>query len=240
MAATVGVEVVQVHRRARVAVVSTGDELVEPGSGPLPPGCIYESNGVTVAALVSDTGNEVTRRHCRDDAAALERTLVQLSADHDMVLTTGGVSMGAEYDVVRAAVADHDVELWRLAIRPAKPMAFGRIGSAVFFGLPGNPVSAVVAFELFVRPALRRMAGITPEIVPTTTGVAGAAIDGGRANVLHCVRVHRDHDGRWVPSGRQGSQAMVELANSHALALLEPGVARVERGAPVDLLPLWV
>lgn len=239
LAAGVGCASLTVRAAPRVAVLSTGDELVPAGSRELLPGEIYESNGVALAALAAAMGSQVTMRRGGDDAEQLRSLLEELASGHDVILSSGGVSMGGEYDAVRQAVSSAEVELWRIAIKPAKPMAFGHIGDAVFFGLPGNPVSAVVAFEAFVRPAIRRMRGIRPDVVPTVPGRAGEAVAVRDDGKTHFVRVRCDDSGRWVPTGDQGSHMMAGLAAADALAVLPPDVRRVEVDAELDLLPLW-
>jgi molybdopterin molybdotransferase len=236
LAASSGVAELAVVSPARVAVLTTGDELVPVGTA-LGPGQIHESNAVTVAALAARAGATVAVHHGGDDAAALRVLLEELAADHDVVLTTGGVSMGAEYDAVRVALADAEVRVVKLSIRPAKPLAFGTLGTALFVGLPGNPVSAVVSFELFVRPALRRLAGIDPAVPPTTTGPAGERLTHPGGPATHFVRVRCD-DGSWVGTGSGGSHLIAGIAAADALAVLPPG-SDVAPGEPVTLVELW-
>jgi molybdopterin molybdotransferase len=236
LAASAGLVELEVVRPARVAVVTTGDELVAPGL-PLAAGQIHESNAVVAAGLVRRSGATVTVHHSSDDAVELRHMLDDLASTRDLVLTTGGVSMGAEYDSVRVALADADVRVVKLSIRPAKPLAFGRIGDALFVGLPGNPVSVVVAFELFVRPALRALAGIEPPVPPTVTGPAGEHVDHPGGPATHFVRVRRT-DGGWVSTGGGGSHLIAGIAAADALAVLEPG-ASVPPGGPLTLMPLW-
>ena len=148
-----------VHRRVRVAVLSTGDELVEDGR-PLQPGEIRESNRRMLAGLLRGTGCDVVDMGTvRDDEAALERVLRDAAAECDAIVTSGGVSMG-DYDVVKAVLGRiADMTWMQIAIKPAKPFAFGTIDGVPIFGLPGNPVSSIVSFEMLARPALRRMMG---------------------------------------------------------------------------------
>ena len=158
--AAAGVPTVRCHRAPRVVVVVTGTELAAPGE-PLGPGEIYDANGFILATQVRSAGAEVDRLPpVRDDADAT-RDAVERGLAADMLITTGGVSVGV-YDLVRAAEADLGVEevFWRVAMRPGKPIAFGVRGSTLVFGLPGNPVSTLVGFELFVRPALLALQGV--------------------------------------------------------------------------------
>ena len=157
--ASVNAREVSVHPRARVAVLSTGDELIEDG-GPLRPGQIRESNRRMLAGLLRETGCEVVDfGTVRDDEAALEVVLREAAGECDAIVTSGGVSMG-DYDVVKAVLGRiADMRWMQIAIKPAKPFAFGTIGGTPIFGLPGNPVSSLVSFEMLARPALRRMMG---------------------------------------------------------------------------------
>ena len=236
VAASSGLAELTVVSPARVAVVTTGDELVAVGD-PLAPGQIHESNAVVAAALVRSAGADVSVHHSPDDAPALRRLLEELASTHDVVVSTGGVSMGAEYDSVRVALADADVEVVALSIRPAKPLAFGSIGDALFVGLPGNPVSVVVSFELFVRPALRALAGIEPAVPPMVVGPAGERITHHGGPATHFLRVRRTADG-WVSTGSGGSHLIAGIAAADALAVVPPG-HDVGPGEPLALLPLW-
>jgi molybdopterin molybdotransferase len=138
---------------------------------------------------------------------------------------------------VRVAIADEAVRVVALDIRPAKPLAFGRIGDALFVGLPGNPVSAVVSFELFVRPAMRRLAGIEPALTALTSGPAGERLTHPGGTATHYVRVRRDGTG-WVRTGHGGSHLLAGIADAGALAVLTPG-AQVAPGEDLSLLALW-
>lgn len=236
VAASSGVAELDIVAPPRVAIVVTGDELVPVGT-PLGPGQIHESNAVVAAGLVRSCGAAATVHHSPDDAPALRQLLDALATNHDVVLTTGGVSMGAEYDSVRVALDGADVTVVKLDIRPAKPLAFGRLGDALFVGLPGNPVSVVVSFELFVRPALRRLAGIEPAVAPAMTGIAGEAFVHPGGPATHFVRVHRS-DGRYHSTGSGGSHLIAGIAAADALAVLAPG-ERVDPGGALTLVPLW-
>jgi molybdopterin molybdotransferase len=239
VAAAAGVDELEVTAMPRVAVVSTGDELVPVATKELAPGQLFESNGIVIAELARAAGCDVTVRHCGDDTAVLESTVRELGAHHDLVITTGGVSMGGEYDTVRAALLGSGVEFWKLAIRPAKPFAFGRVGDAVFFGLPGNPVSAVVSFELFVRPAIRALRGISPATPPTVVGVAGEALSRPDDDQTYFVRVRRGDDGRWRSTGRLGTHLLGGIADAHGLAVLGPDLLSVSTSDELEIVPLW-
>jgi molybdenum cofactor synthesis domain-containing protein len=241
--ASVGVEQVVVHRRPRVAVLSTGDELVQ-GSGPLRPGQIRDSNRHALVPLVAETGAEVVDLGIVvDDRDALTAALDHAAATCDALLTSGGVSMG-DFDEVKAVLAGGatDMRWMQIAIRPAKPFAFGLWRGVPVFGLPGNPVSSVVSFELLARPALRAMAGRAAATLhrPRLRAVASEALARRSDGKLHVLRVlaEVDGEGRIVvrpAGGGQGSHQLTGLANANALALVPdgPGVAA---GASVDVL----
>jgi molybdopterin molybdotransferase len=236
LAASCGLTELDVAAPPRVAIVTTGDELV-PAGQPLGPGQIHESNAVTVDALARRCGAATSLHHSPDDPGPLHELLEELAGTHEVVLSTGGVSMGAEYDSVRVALAGAAVEIVQMDIRPAKPLAFGTLGDALFVGLPGNPVSVVVAFELFVRPALRRLAGIEPAVPPTTTGPAGERFAHPGGPATHYLRVQLV-DGRWVSTGGGGSHLIAGIAAAGALAVLAPG-DEVAPGDALTLVPLW-
>ena len=165
LAAALGLTAIDVRRRVRVALFSTGDEIAEPGS-PLGGAALYDSNRYLLAAAVARFGAEITDLGIlRDEPKALARAIAAAAIDHDLVLTSGGVSTG-EADYVRSAVENVGrIVFWRVAIKPGRPVAMGVIPggetgeAAAFVGLPGNPVSSFVCFELFARPAIRRMMG---------------------------------------------------------------------------------
>jgi len=222
---------VHVYRTPRVAVLSTGDELISDGS-PLRPGQIRESNKTMLLPLVAETGCEaIDLGVVRDDEAALESVLRDAAASYDAIITSGGVSMG-EYDVVKAVLSRIAEMRWmQIAIKPAKPFAFGLLGAGdrntPVFGLPGNPVSSLVSFELFARPALRKMAGHAQF---ERTKVLAVADDGLRRRVdgkTHYMRVAGSFgdDGRYhVQSvGAQGSHQLAATSLADAIAIVPDG-----------------
>ena len=232
--------------RPRVAVLSTGDELVDDGS-PLGPGQIRESNKVMLLALVAEAGFvAVDYGIVADDEAALERVLRTAAGECDAIVSSGGVSMG-DYDVVKAVLSRiADMQWMQVAIRPAKPLAFGLLTAndrqVPVFGLPGNPVSSLVSFELFARPGLRKMAGHPAPWVPEP--VAAIADIGMRRRPdgkTHLVRVRA----AFGPDGRlhaeaadaQGSHQLAATAHCNALAVLVDGDGAEPGGeVPVVLL----
>lgn len=235
--------------RARVGVLSTGDELVE-GAAPLAPGQIRDSNRPMLLALVAEAGCEpVDLGTARDDQALITSVLERALDSCDAVLTSGGVSVG-DYDFVKAALDHLAGEVGRggtfrwsqVAIKPAKPLAFGVIGGVPVFGLPGNPVSSLVSFELFARPALLQAMGHPHRFRPEVPAVAGAPLPRRRDGKLHLdrVRLHVE-DGRFVadPVRAQASNALAATAAANGLALVPDGEG-VEAGEAVRVLRLDV
>jgi molybdopterin molybdotransferase len=159
VAASVGAANLTVFRRLRVALFSTGDELAMPGEA-LTPGGIYNSNRYTLRALLEGLGCEVADLGIVPDSREATRAALRVAAaDNDLILTSGGVSVGEEDHVKPAVEAEGALDLWKIAIKPGKPLAFGRVGAAAFIGLPGNPVSSFVTFVMLVRPFIRKAQG---------------------------------------------------------------------------------
>ncbi|MDA8047499.1 MAG: molybdopterin molybdotransferase MoeA [Actinomycetota bacterium] len=227
-----------------VGVLSTGDELVE-GGGPLEPGQIRDSNRRTLLSLLARDGfRPVDLGIARDDEEIIETALRAGAESCDAVLTSGGVSMG-DYDYVKAVLNRIGRMRWmQIAIRPAKPFAFGVIGSTPVFGLPGNPVSSMVSYELLARPGLRRRAGrpdadLHRRPVPAVVDDGGwrGARDGRTGYVRVSTRIGDDGRLRVVSSGGQGSHQLYAMAQADALAISPPGVD-VGPGDAVDVLRL--
>jgi molybdopterin molybdotransferase len=239
--ASVNAGSVTVRPRARVAVLSTGDELVDDGS-PLQPGQIRESNKTMLAALLAEAGCEVVDLGVvRDDEAELERVLRAAAADCDAIVSSGGVSMG-DYDVVKAVLGRiADMTWMQIAIKPAKPFAFGRLDGVPIFGLPGNPVSSLVSFELLARPALRRMMGHGRLTRPHLVAVADAELGRQPDGKVHFMRVNGDFgdDGRYHvrPVSAQGSHQLAATALADAMAVVPDGPG-VPAGGDVAVLLL--
>lgn len=239
--ASIGVFEVVAHPRPRVGVVSTGDELVD-GPGPLRVGQIRDSNRRTLLALLHNDGFEgVDLGLVRDDEEAIEKIFSQGAATCDAVMSSGGVSMGA-FDYVKV-VLDRigDMRWMQIAIRPAKPFAFGMVNAVPVFGLPGNPVSSMVSYELLAKPALRRMAG-EPEPGPArVVAVSDDVLTHRRDGKTHFLRVWARHDerGRRIVgrSGGQGSHQLSAMARCDALAIVPDG-AVIEPGDEVEIIPL--
>lgn len=224
--ASLGLLEVSAFPRARVGVLSTGDELRE-GPVELAPGQIRDSNRPMLLAMVRAAGAEaVNLGIARDDEAYVERAMDDALATCDAVITSGGVSVG-DYDVVKAVLDRRGVlQWWQVAIKPAKPFAFGLLRGVPLFGLPGNPVSSHVSFELFARPALRRMSGHAVLHRPEVDAVAANAMHRRPDGKMHLDRVVvRYEDGRYVAerSGAQASNALAAMAVANGLALLPDG-----------------
>ena len=225
--ASINARTVQAYPRARVAVLSTGDELVEDGRD-LAPGEIRESNRTMLSGLVRDAGCTVLDMGTvRDDEAALEVVLRQAAAECDAIVSSGGVSMG-DYDVVKAVLGRiADMHWMQIAIKPAKPFAFGMLDDTPVFGLPGNPVSSLVSFEMLARPALRRMMGHRRLARQSHVAIADDGLPRRADGKVHLMRVLADFedDGRChVRSARaQGSHQLAATAMSNAIAIVPDG-----------------
>ncbi|MBC8101732.1 MAG: molybdopterin molybdotransferase MoeA [Cytophagales bacterium] len=226
--AALGKATVSCRRSPRVAILTTGDELRDPQEdGNLPPGAIFNSNAPALAASVQEAGGIVSlRRHLPDDPEAIRDALAEASR-FEVVLTSGGVSVG-DRDFVKGAVgALGRLDFWRIAIKPGKPLAFGRVGDALFFGLPGNPVSSLVTFELFVRPVLRRFAGhsrVLRTVVSATLAKPLPHEPGRREFVRARIGAGAsDHGGSGaliaVPLGIQDSHRLSSLALAELLLI---------------------
>ena len=240
-AVAAGAAELTVARRPRVEILSTGDELKAPGE-PLGPGEIHNSNGPMLVALAERQGAVCPPPgRLPDDRAATEAGLAAAINNADVVIISGGVSVGP-HDHVKPALASLGVEeiFWRVALQPGKPTWFGRRGATLVFGLPGNPVSAAVTFSLFVRPALAALQGRADERALYGEAVLAAAVhrNPDREQALR-VRLEREN-GRLlaIPNGPRGSHIVTSLLGADALALVPPGQGEVEAGATVTLEPL--
>jgi molybdenum cofactor synthesis domain-containing protein len=238
-----GALAVRVHRRPRVGVLSTGDELFS-GTGPLPPGKIRDANRHTLLALLRRDGwDGVDLGIVGDDESALVESLSAAASRCDAIMTSGGVSVG-DLDLVRVVLEKLSAGTMRwmqVAIRPAKPLAFGVLGDPAIpvFGLPGNPVSAMVSFELFVRPALRRLGGHRVLHRPIVSAVVDADLRREADGKLHLLRAKVSLDGpaswRVRTTGGQESHQLHSMSEANALILLPDGTG-VDAGEPIDVL----
>ncbi len=236
--ATIGVGHPRVFRRPRVAFMSTGDELTPPESPGLAPGAIRDSNRPMLLSLLEDTGVEtIDLGIVPDDTEALRHALDQ-GSKADVVMSTGGVSMG-DYDVTKLVLqGDAHVDFWQVAIQPAKPFAFGHVGDALFFGLPGNPVSVLVSFEQFARPSLLKMQGARAILRPQIVARAGEELDTDPEKTVF-IRVLVEGLEQGSPtvmrSGGQASNVLSAAATADGFALVPRGISRVEMGEEVTV-----
>ena len=236
LAASVGCATLTVRRRLRVALFSTGDELVMPGE-PLPPGRIYNSNRTMLAALLHALGCEVVDLGIVPDRLEATRAaFVDASSNCDLILTSGGVSVGEEDHVRPAVQSEGALDLWQVAMKPGKPLAFGHVRAVPFIGLPGNPVSSFVTFLLFARPFILRRQGAQwrePAPLPLT-----AAFDLPRADKRReFLRARLNADGQLELFSNQMSSALVSVAWADGL-IDNPAGTTVARGDAVRYLPL--
>ena len=229
----------RVHRRPVVAIMSTGDELVPADTAVLRPGMIRDSNRVLLEGVVEATGASVVDFGIiADDAADLHRALTAAASEADVVITSGGVSMG-EYDLIKQVLGElGTVDFWQVAMQPGKPFAFGTVEGTPLFGLPGNPVSVFVAFEQFVRPALLRMMGADRIYRERIEGTLGEKVESNPEKTVF-LRMRRtrgaDGDPVFLRSGGQSSNVLSALALADALAVIPVGVGSLEAGATVEL-----
>ncbi|MBA2744236.1 MAG: molybdopterin molybdotransferase MoeA, partial [Chthoniobacterales bacterium] len=229
-----GIGSVEVGGEVTAAIISTGDELIAPGVQ-MRPGQIYDSNTPLLQAMLGSLGVRVRSLvHCPDEAEPIEAA-VRAGAACDLMIISGGVSVGAR-DLVKPALlaAGAQLDLWRVAVKPGKPFLFGHAERCAIFGLPGNPVSAFVTLLLFVRPAILRLMGANDEALelPRWTVSLGADVhnDGDRPHYIRGAL----RDGRFMPPGLQQSHALFGLSRSNALLLVRPG-ARISAGEMVTV-----
>jgi molybdopterin molybdotransferase len=240
LAASLGIAEVRVWRRPRVAFFSTGDELASIGRALLP-GEVYDSNRYSLYGALRGLGVELLDMGViRDDRESLELAFAQAAAQADAVITTGGVSVG-EADHIRSILARlGDVRFWRLDIKPGRPMAFGRLGDAWFFGLPGNPVAVLVCFYQIVRDALERLAGVDP--LPPRTGFrvpCDGAIRKRRGRLEFPRGLLYQADGAWRVrlTGSQGSGVLRSMTEANCFVCLPEDCPGVEAGDLVEVQP---
>jgi len=240
--ASLGQAEVPVFRRLRVAFFSTGDELRSIGE-PLDAGCVYDSNRYTLWGMLQRLGvDPIDMGVVRDDPAALRQAFSQAAASADAVITSGGVSVG-EADHTRQVMKElGEVLFWKIAMRPGRPMAIGRIGTraAMLFGLPGNPVAVMVTFYALVRDALLAMSGATPQPLPLLRAVSAVALrkKPGRTEYQRGI-VTPMADGRWQVqiTGAQGSGILRSMSQANGMVLLHHGQGHVAAGDLVDVIP---
>lgn len=238
--ASLGVGQVEVRARPRVGIVSTGDELVGVGE-PLGPNQIHDANAVALAAAVIEAGAEpVVVPRLRDDEASTEDVLASAAVSADVLVTSGGVSVGPR-DYVRAVLERRGgLDFWRIAVQPGKPLAVGEVDGTPVIGLPGNPVSALVTFELFVRPFLRAMLGLTGDGRIRLMARSSARMGKDPARRAFMRVVVRSADGGFVadPAGGQLSSQLRPMAAANALLVVPEGVDAAEAGLTYEAIML--
>ncbi len=242
--ASLGQAEVPVFRRLRVAFFSTGDELRSIGE-PLDAGCVYDSNRYTLWGMLQRLGVDlIDMGVVRDDPDALREAFTQAAASADAVITSGGVSVGEADHTKQVMKALGEVLFWKIAMRPGRPMAIGRIGEpghqAMLFGLPGNPVAVMVTFYAFVRDALLAMGGATVQPLPLLRAVSSQALrkKPGRTEYQRGI-VSQAADGRWqvVITGAQGSGILRSMSQANGMVVLHHGQGHVAAGDLVDVIP---
>ncbi|MBS1189064.1 MAG: molybdopterin molybdochelatase [Rhodocyclaceae bacterium] len=243
LAASTGLPQLPVHRRLRVAVFFTGDELRQPGE-PLPPGAIYNSNRFAIRALLEGLNCEVRDLGgVPDDLEATRDALRRAAGDNDLIVTSGGVSVGEEDHVKPAVEAEGRLNLWKIAIKPGKPLAFGEIlgergqgeRQSWFVGLPGNPVSSFVTFALFLRPFILRLQGVR-DVLPKRYPLRAAFEWQKPSPLCEFLRARLNADGEVELYGHQGSGVMTSLCWGDGLAVKAPD-RLIARGDTVPFIP---
>ncbi len=239
IAASLGVTELIVYRRLRVAIFSTGDEVRDPGT-PLPPSAIYDANRFVLAALLEGLGAAVTDLGILPDRrGAIDEALADAARDHDVIITSGGMSTG-EGDHVKAAVeAQGKLHFWRLAIKPGRPVAMGQIARVPFMGLPGNPVAVMVTFLILARPLILRMSGAV-EVAPHRFRVLAGFEHKKRSNRREYVRARLEGAAEgWVARKfpRDGAGILSSMVESDGLVEIGEGISVTKPGDVVEFLP---
>ena len=239
LAAALGYCELPVFRRLRVALLSTGDEVRNPGTS-LPPGMIYDANRFMLAALLGGLGCEVSDFGVRPDReAALADTLSEASSGHDLIVTSGGVSTGEEDHVKPAIERLGRLHFWRLAIKPGRPVALGQIGAVPLIGLPGNPVAALVTFVVVARPLILKLAGAAasaPRLFPVRAGFAYRKKPGRREYVRASLQ-REGGDLVAVKYARDGAGILSSITRSEGLVIVGEETSELVPGMSVDFLP---
>jgi molybdopterin molybdotransferase len=238
MLAAVGRTNVPVHPRPRVAVLATGDEVVEPDIEP-PVGCVRDSNRYAIIEAVREAGGEIVwSGHCVDDEAELRRVVLEAVAVADVLITSGGVSMGTR-DLLKPLLAElGEIHFGRVSFKPGKPLTFATVGTTTVFGLPGFPVSSLVTFEVFVRPALRRLQGLTRLHRPRVTVELEHPVQASRSRLEYQRAVVHWQYGRLAATatGRQASSRLMSMVGANALLEIPSGGEVLPAGSRVTAL----
>jgi molybdopterin molybdotransferase len=238
--AMLGRQSVPVYRRTRVAILSSGDELLSINS-PLVPGKIYDANSYLLAAMLEKTGIDLVNLGIAADSEMDIRLRLDnaVKAKVDFIISSAGVSVGAS-DYIKAVIEERgNLDFWKVNMRPGKPLAYGKYRGIPFFGLPGNPVSAFVSFEVFVRPALEKASGQVPHLIPTQKAILAQPIesDGRETYFRAVVSEEGDHLVAHL-SGHQGSGNLFSLVQANALLIVPSGVKSLPANSEVQIWPI--
>jgi molybdopterin molybdotransferase len=238
--ASLGFSEVLVYRQLKVALFSTGDELRQPGS-PLAAGQIYDSNRYTLLGMLGELGADVIDMgSIRDDKETLKAAFLKAASQADTIITSGGVSVG-EADYIKQLLQEiGEVVFWKIAMKPGRPLAYGKIGSCHFFGLPGNPVAVMVTFQQFVRDALRLLMGqqVKPALELQATCTHPIRKVPGRTEFQRGI-LSQDENGRWLvrTTGEQGSGILSSMSKANCFIVLPVSQGNVEAGNAVRVQP---
>ena len=236
LAASVGLAQVPVLRKLRVAVFFTGDELAMPGQ-PLAPGAVYNSNRFTLRGLLENLGCEITDLGIVPDSLEATKTVLRQAAQgNDLIITSGGVSVGEEDHIKPAVEAEGRLNMWQIAVKPGKPLAFGEVQEAFFIGLPGNPVSSFVTFLLFVRPFILRLQGVTGKLAPRSYQLPAAfeRLKADKRNEF--LRAKVNDDGELEVFANQSSGVLTSTVWGDGLIDCLPGLS-IARGDMLRFIP---
>jgi len=238
--AAAGVPFVTVHRKPRIALLATGDELVLPGET-TGPGGIISSNNFGLAALIESLGAEAEVLPIAADTVESLRTLAAMGAQADLFVTLGGASVG-DHDLIRPALKDAGLELdlYKIAMRPGKPFMAGKLGTTTMLGLPGNPVSAMVCGRLFLAPAVEALMGLPPTEAKTHTAILGCDLgkNGPREHYMRSRVDLKDGVLSCTPFDSQDSSRLALLSESNALAIRPVGAAEAKTGDSIQVMML--
>ncbi|MGE4260676.1 bifunctional molybdopterin-guanine dinucleotide biosynthesis adaptor protein MobB/molybdopterin molybdotransferase MoeA [Shewanella sp.] len=238
--ASLGFAQISAVRRPVVAVFSSGDEVCQPGTE-LKPNCIYDSNRFTIKAMAKRLGCDVIDLGIIEDSeAALTTALAGAAAKADVVISSGGVSVGNADYIKKVLAAIGEVHFWRINMRPGRPLAFGKVNDALFFGLPGNPVATMVVFLLFVQPALRKLAGELdwqPQLLPAIADETFKSRQGRTEFSRAIARIGADGQLHVTSTGSQGSGMLSSMVKGNCLAVIGDQDERVAAGQPLYILP---
>ncbi|MXY54509.1 MAG: molybdopterin molybdotransferase MoeA [Gammaproteobacteria bacterium] len=238
--AACGIGTVRVRRRVRVVLLSTGDELAEPGM-PLGEAQIYDSNRFAMTRLLEGQGSDIIDLGCvPDDPHEIRAALAEAADIGDIVVTSGGVSVG-DADHVRDLVAElGSIDFWRIALKPGKPLAVGDIGGTPFFGLPGNPVSTIVTCLLFVAPAIDLLAGATPSPPLTIPATLTEEVPHapGRREYMRGIASYEKGTLKVAINGNQGSNRLATFSGANCLVIIPANASNLPAGETVEILPL--